>query len=301
MQKSIDLSVIIPCCNAEKNISIQLDALAGQDWDGSWELVIVDNGSVDSTLEIVKKYKGKLPDLKVIRALEKKGSGYARNIGVTAAQGEKIVFCDSDDRVCKGWLRAMADALEGHAFVAGAITLEGLNETWRVPESTPFGVKGSPQKDVFVSRFNPSVRFAPACNMGIRKDLHMKIGGFDESILFNVDYDYCWKVWLAGFKLAFVPQALVEYRLRHDLAETFKQRYRWGKWSILIYRKYVGKGNLFDKFKFLFGGWRYLPFTLIRLRNKSDLFELVSWLGGRIGEVHGCLEFLVMSSEINSA
>ncbi len=289
----MDLSVIIPCFNSAKTIEIQLDALLAADYCESWELLIVDNGSTDSTLEIVSKYQHRFPKLRIIKALDKKGSGYARNVGVNQAAASKILFCDADDRVSKSWLKAMSEALDSNEFVAGGITLEHINEAWRIPKESSFGIKGKPQKDVFTSRFDPNIRVAPACNMGIRKEVHVVVGGFDESLPFNVDHEYCWRIGLAGYRLTFVPDGLVEYRLRHDLKGTYTQRYKWGKWSTFIYRKHTGKGQLVDRLKFIFGGWRHLPSLLLKMRDRSDIFELAAWLGYRMGEVDGCWRFLI--------
>ncbi len=289
----MDLSVVIPCFNSAKTIETQLKALLEANYSGDWELLIVDNGSTDSTLEIVEEYHSSFPKLRIIKALNKQGSSHARNVGVNHAEGSKILFCDSDDRVGKNWLKAMSEALDHHEFIAGSITLEHINEAWRIPKETPFGTKDKPQKDVFICRLHPSIRLAPSCNMGIRKEVHNSVGGFDESILYTVDTDYCCRLSLAGYQLTFVPDSIVEYRLRHDLRKTYIQHYNWGKGGIWIYRKYVGKGRLIDKLKLIFGGWRHLPSSFLKLRHKSDLFELAAWLGRRIGEVDGCWRFLI--------
>jgi GT2 family glycosyltransferase len=130
--------------------------------------------------------------------------------------------------------------------------------------------------------------------MGVRKAAHIAVGGFDESIKYTVDQEYCWRLNLAGYQLAFVPDSLVEYRLRTSLRKTFRQYYRWGKGNIWIYRKHIGKGRAIDRIKFLFGGWRHLPSALLKLRHKSDVFELAAWLGKRVGEVDGCWRFLIL-------
>ena len=105
------ISVVIPCFNAAETIACQLEALAKQVWVGNWEVVISDNGARDETLEIVEEFKEKLPNLQVVDASNRKGAGYARNLGVSKARGDTILFCDADDEVAPGWLEAMARAL----------------------------------------------------------------------------------------------------------------------------------------------------------------------------------------------
>ena len=64
----MELSVIIPCLNAEATIATQLEALANQHWSKPWEVVVSDNGSTDNSLEIVKSYKDRLPNLRIVDA-----------------------------------------------------------------------------------------------------------------------------------------------------------------------------------------------------------------------------------------
>jgi len=290
------LSVVIACFNSADTIAIQLEALAKQVWDKPWEILIVDNGCTDKTLEIVESYQTQLPNLRVVDASDKKGAAHAWNIGVQEARGELILFCDSDDKVHDGWVGKMGNALETFDFVAGALNLQELNATWRIPNTHLFGSRTSPQQRLPKYRHAPELKYASTANLGIKKSIHLLIGGFDEELTYNQNLDYCLRTQLAGYSLYFIPDAIVEYRLKHSLRKTFIQFYRWGRYGILIYRRHVGEGSLVDRLRFLFGGWRHLPLQVIKVRNSADIFELFAWLGGRIGEIVGCWEFLIMQS-----
>lgn len=106
-QHEVKLSVIIPCLNAERTIGEQLAALAAQRWSERWEVIVADNGSTDGTLEVVRRFAGRLPELRVVDASQRRGSGYARNRGAAVARGEWLAFCDADDVVAPGWVAAM--------------------------------------------------------------------------------------------------------------------------------------------------------------------------------------------------
>ena len=93
------LSIIIPVYNTAPYLSECLDSILGQKVD-SIEIICVDDGSEDDSLEVLKRYK----EIKIIQTVNQ-GSGIARNTALAAAKGDYIIFVDSDD-----WLAA--DALE---------------------------------------------------------------------------------------------------------------------------------------------------------------------------------------------
>lgn len=290
----INVSVIIPCLNCEGVISTQLSALERQACDRPWEIIVSDNGSKDETLKVVKTYQARMPHLRVVDSSARKGSGPARNIAVTQAKGDYIVFCDADDQVRPGWLQALIDALDTHEVVIGALDLLALNQSWRVPDHHHFGTKNSPQTGLLPYRHIAHLKHASAANMALHKDIHVQVGGFDESIMFTQDTDYCLRLQKLGHSLTFVPEAVVDYRLRHSLLGTYRQIYRWGKYSVLVYKNHLGNSDGIQQMRYLVGGWRYLPMKLLKIRKKSDVFKLVGWLGGRVGEVEGCLKYLII-------
>ena len=91
------LSIIIPCRNAARTIEETLQALADQKWPAAWEVIVADNGSTDNLARVVAKYTLRIPHLRLVDASARRGASYARNIGVNAATGEYILFCDADD------------------------------------------------------------------------------------------------------------------------------------------------------------------------------------------------------------
>ena len=121
------LSVIIPCLNAAGTIGAQLDALAVQQWDQPWEVIVADNGSTDRSLAIVERYRYKLPNLRVVDASARRGQPCALNTGAMAAKGDALAFCDADDEVAPGWLPAMGKALSKYDFVACRVDFKKLN------------------------------------------------------------------------------------------------------------------------------------------------------------------------------
>ena len=90
------LSVILPCFNGAQTIAVQLDALTCQAWPGGWELIVVNNGSTDSSMEIVEAYRSRLLELQIVQAhvpdTVRLGVPHSYNTGINAATGEAFVF-----------------------------------------------------------------------------------------------------------------------------------------------------------------------------------------------------------------
>jgi len=89
------VSVIIPCYNAEKNLTQCIDSIRRQTLE-QIEIICVDDGSTDSTLALLQDYQKKDPRILVIRQ-KNAGAGAARNVGLDRATGEYLSFLDADD------------------------------------------------------------------------------------------------------------------------------------------------------------------------------------------------------------
>ena len=103
----MSISLIIPCYNATDTIGAQLEAVARQQYRQLWEVIVSDNGSIDSSREVVERFKGQLPRLRIVDASDRHGAAHARNRGAAMASGDALVFVDADDEVAPGWLEAI--------------------------------------------------------------------------------------------------------------------------------------------------------------------------------------------------
>lgn len=110
-EKTPEISVIVPVYNAEKYVKRCLDSLVDQDFKRGYEIVVINDGSTDSSLEIVERLAALY---KNIRVFSQKNSGLsaARNAGIARARGKYLMFTDSDDYVGREYLSAMYRASE---------------------------------------------------------------------------------------------------------------------------------------------------------------------------------------------
>lgn len=102
------LSVIIPCYNVQEYLSKCIDSVIDNDLDDI-EVILVNDGSKDDTLKIIKEYKKKYKDIIKIVDQENQGLSMARNAGIEVSTGEYITFLDSDDYVDSKMYSTMLD------------------------------------------------------------------------------------------------------------------------------------------------------------------------------------------------
>ncbi len=282
------LSVIIPCLNAAQTIGAQLDALCRQVWNEAWEVIVADNGSSDETMEIIKKHGGSLPSVEVVDASDRAGSAHARNVGALFARGESIVFCDADDEVGTGWLAAIGAALDEHDFVASRFEIEMLNPAWisgRLKNPQAAGLQQI--------AYPPYLCHAGGSGLGIKRDIHRRAGGFDESLPRLQDTDYCFRVQRLGTELHFAADAVVHVRYSNKPGALFRQARLWAEYNELMYKRYGGGARLAHPWATYTQTWRDLIWCASRTLHKETRSAWMKTLGTQIGLLQGVIRFRV--------
>lgn len=227
------VSVIIPVCNGAATLPAQLDALRAQEYSGPWEVIVVDNRSRDGTAQLVRDYQRRLPQLRLVAAPERPGRSYACNVGAQAGRGAAFIFCDCDDLAAPGWLAAMAEALQEHDLVCGAIEVERLNQTtvWRPP----------PQ----CGAQHPILGFLPfvvGCNMGVSRAAFEAVGGFAEDPPFSQDVELSWRLQLHGYLIHDAPAAVMHYRYRTTWRSLWRQTAGVAEAHVGLYKRFARYG-----------------------------------------------------------
>jgi len=282
------LSVVIPCLNGAATIADQLEALANQQWSQPWEVIFADNGSTDESLAIARRYQERIPNLRIVDASDRRGQPYALNAGVAAAKGEAVALCDADDEVAPGWVAAMGDALSVHDFVACRIDVEKLNPPWA-------RMRSGQTRGIQKYRYPPYLPHAGGCSLGFKRGLHEAIGGFDESLPYLHDTDFCWRLQLAGTELHFVPEATVHVRQRHSRIGRYRQAFIWAEYSVLLHKRYQPLGMPKLSLKQGLTSWKNLLWMLTHMRSTEDVTKCVWEVGWRLGRVRGSIKHRFLS------
>ena len=283
-------SVIIPCYNCAEVIGLQLEALAGQQIDQPWEVVLADNGSSDDLAAAIEPFQSRFDCLRIVAAGDEKGSAYARNVGAKAARSELLLFADADDEVGEGWLAAMLEALRVHDFVGCRMDFEKLN-----PSEDGRARRSLQQQGLQPYTYPSFLPHAAGGTLGVRRSVHEEVGGFDTSLLRLQDTDYCWRIQLAGHEMHFVPDAVVHYRLRESLGETWRQAFRYGEYNVKLYSLYKGKGMGKLTLVRMLRGWYSLLRQLPQLLDEERRGKVVWNMAWRIGRIYGSFRYRVLA------
>jgi glycosyltransferase involved in cell wall biosynthesis len=282
------VTVVIPAHNASATIETQLAALAEQDYDGRWEVVVVDNGSTDGTIGVVERWRDRVPALRVVDASERTGPGYARNVGAEAAHGDFLVYCDADDMASPQWLTAMATAAVDHDVVGGPLDDRRLNDAvtrqWRpAPPVDELPV---------VQQFLPATASA---NLGIWRATLAAIGGWREDYRTGYeDVELCWRAQLRGYRLGFAPEAVMAYRYRPSLRAFARQSYGYGRMTPRLYREFRQHGMPRSDLRTALGAWKWAVLHLLDVpRSPVQRGVWVRIVATRIGRLVGSLQHRV--------
>jgi N-acetylglucosaminyl-diphospho-decaprenol L-rhamnosyltransferase len=198
--------------------------------EGSSELVVVDNGSVDGSVDEVRR---RFPDVEVLVPGRNLGYGAAANRGVAATTEPLVLVCNSDLEVGPGALAALAALLAAEPGCALVGPLIRNRDGTRYPSARRFPTLVDAAGHALLGIFAPNNRFtrsyhraalegaesgtelvdwvSGACFL-VRRSVFEQVGGFDEAyFMYLEDVDLCWRLGRAGWTVAYLPTAEVTH------------------------------------------------------------------------------------------
>ncbi|GAA2294797.1 glycosyltransferase family 2 protein [Nonomuraea roseoviolacea subsp. roseoviolacea] len=209
----ITLSVVVPVRDGERFIA---DALASlrRNARRDFEFIVVDDGSVDATADIVEDFRGDLPGLSVIRNPVPLGLADARNAGLSAASGRYVTFMDGDDWLAPGYLDQLVAAIDGLGcdFVrADHVQAEGRK---RVVHRAPLARRGvvlDPRSAILPANVRTMVDY-PYAWAGVYRRSLRDLLHFPGSLHTAEDRPWIWRLHREAATFAVVSIAGVFYR-----------------------------------------------------------------------------------------
>lgn len=256
----------------------------------NWELIVVDNGSYDGS----EKFPEKIfisTKYKIIKNTKNIGFASANNQGVEKANGKYILLLNNDTKVKKNFLSKMVEKMEGDPTLgviqpkiylmdkvgyldnAGSfLTRIGFLHHWGFMEKD--SPEFSKEREIFSAK--------GAC-MLIKKSVIDKVGLFDKDFFsYFEESDFCWRVWLAGYKVIFYPKAVIYHKLGFTIRrlDVSNINYHYYKNRICSLIKNLGPKNLLPVlFLHLFISIGIAFIFLLRLKFESAymVVKAISW------------------------
>ena len=201
------ISIIVPAYNCASTIGRLIDSVENQKID-NYELIIVDDGSIDDTGLIVKKRQKKNPNIVYIYK-HNGGVSSARNEGIVESSGEYLMFIDSDDALSLEYIRNMEKFLGGYDLVVGIMRVVSDDGSVVI-----LGTQDRSEKDAIKYLLNNW----SVWNKLIRAEL-VKHKKFDESLVIAEDCKFiCDLICGKQLKIGFSDQSFYNYYLKNDSA-----------------------------------------------------------------------------------
>lgn len=240
------VSVIIPCFNEERFIGKALTQLADQYDPAAYEIIVIDGMSEDGTRSVIDEFKRARPEL-TIKLIDNPARVIptALNLGVAAANGDIIARMDAHAVPCGGYIQRCVEVIQqGHNGVVGmpcrVISASDGTVARAIAGavSHPFGIgdakyrlsEGGPLQE-------PVDTVAFAC---FRKSLWKELGGFNEALLTNEDYDFNYRVRRSGKEVILDRSGHCDYFARGTLKTLATQYFRYGGWKAEMIRLQPG-------------------------------------------------------------
>jgi GT2 family glycosyltransferase/glycosyltransferase involved in cell wall biosynthesis len=242
--------VIVNYKGADDTIAC-IEGLAGLDWPReSLQVVVVDNASGGDDVD---RIKSAAPWVRVIPAKSNLGFAGGCNLGARDARSDHLAFVNNDARPDAGFLRAAVDVLTAEPGV-GAVAAKVLD--WE-GERVDFvdsalswygqGFKlhvGAPDEGFDEAH---DVLFGTGSALVVRRSAFEQVGGFDERFfMFFEDVDLGWRLWLAGHRVRYVPQALVFHKHHASMSKlgAWREQFLLERNALLMMYKNYDDENL---------------------------------------------------------
>ncbi len=223
-------SIVVPVFNGAATVADMLAAVVGQaETPDKIEIIVVDNGSTDTTRDIVRRFGV------ILLEEHTRGPSAARNRGLRHATGDVIVHLDADTVPTRRWLAEIVAPFRDPetTLVAG--------KSLSFPASTPAGR--------YLSRFQlydaeknitrSVLPFVASMNLAVRRDAALAVGGWNQDMMTSEDVDFCTRV-LRRYPgpIRYAPDAVLFHRNRDTDAGLQRQAWTYGEGVADTYRRY---------------------------------------------------------------
>jgi len=226
------ISIIVPARDAASTLAACLDALGMQSLAEPHEIIVVDDGSKDATAEIARRAGV------TCLTIPPSGPAAARNYGAQRARGEILLFTDADCVPAMTWAAELSSVFRD-------VSVVGAKGVYKTSQSglTPRFVQAEYASKYERMARQSSIDFIDTYSAAYRRDIFLANGGFD--IAFPApsveDQEFSFRLAKKGYRLVFVPKAVVYHQHDLTLREYVVRKFWIGYWKAALLRRHPEK------------------------------------------------------------
>ena len=253
------VSVVVCAYNAASTIEACLLSLERLKYP-DFEIIVVNDGSSDATGAIARRHTA----VHVID-IPNGGLSAARNVGLEATTGDIVAYTDADVQVDPYWLLYLVQPFaRPDVAVAGGPNVIPPHDPW-VAQC----VARAPGGPTHVLRDDRTAEHVPGCNMALRREALLAIGGFNPIYLrAGDDVDVCWRMEARGWRIGFAPAALVWHHRRASVRAYWRQQVGYGEGEAWLAPHHPDK---FADGRILWRGHIYSPLPFVAALSRPQI------------------------------
>ncbi len=259
------------------------------------EIIVVDNGSRDGTVEVVKE---KFPSVRLIANQDNLGLAEARNIGQRVARGDHILFLDSDTSIDSRMISELVHFLINPQIAFSSPKMYSYFEPSRVWYAGALFslISGRALNlgglEVDTGQFEAvlTTSHAPTAFM-VKKNVADRLGGHDNLFFMSyADSDFCIRMWTAGYFGVYVPKAVLYHKThRHDASESLRamgmnapsRAYYYARNKVIFMKRHTSRVG-FLVFLLVFFPAYHVVYTKMILKNRGSREYLIQYWKGAV-------------------
>lgn len=268
--KGAALSAVMTVYNDSKNIGRFFNSFLSQTYDvRNIEFVVVDAGSTDGTVKLIKKFQKQLPKLRLIS--KKCNISEGRNIAIKQTSGDRILTFNSDARLEKDCIEKLVEAIEKYPEAGGIAAMQVYPENQNFLAKCIYFIPGMAQVSLVTT---PVLRkkeivetHSVPCECGIWRREALPPGMFDERFNWGEDSEFHFRMRKKGWKIYGTREAKFEHFYKDTLRKFWRQQtgYGYGAGIFMKLNKNLDGGFRWKKYFALLAPFGFLIWLLITL------------------------------------
>lgn len=241
LRKKLDiypgLTILLACYNEEKFVFQTMEAIEKQAYPGDLELIVIDDGSKDTTRAIVEEFAQGRPWVKFIPLDVNQGKAGALNVGLAQAKHSKIVTIDADSYLFKEALVRIVERYESDPphtrAVAGTTLVRNSRDNW-LTQSQEWDYFQGIATVKRVQSLNQGTLVAQGCFSIYDRDALNEIGGWPKTV--GEDIVLTWALLEKGYRVGYCEDAIIFTIVPNTLIGLIRQRQRWARGMIEAFK-----------------------------------------------------------------